>query len=193
MEFSIETLLTNVILPSIAYTSLFIGSLYFLVKAIHTAPDLYKRVKGPKLKAALVIIAVGVLAWTTQPPDDLSLDSNCQPSGYVAAMSERLYGSQFWRSQYDAIQRVRLEEQAAPARMAEVRNGITRLIDDFRTRHPEIISLKTPEQREADELRARADQVEADESRKIVDRLRREWLSGVLRCEPVTREKAARI
>lgn len=209
-DFNFWAFLTDVILPNtIGWVSIIMGGYFLVGMAIAAAigtlriEEMYRWAKKPKTIALIVVYAVGLGGWLTWPPREKALDHSCRPAAFLSAASEGLHGKGFWRAQFDAFQRARILEEGEPARRAE-RDEYTarilreqseqsaRVLQDNLAKLPQLATRKSPAEREAEELRARADRIEeAERPQRIKQffddghRRRIEWL---LRCERVARE-----
>jgi hypothetical protein len=80
-----------------------------------------------RMKETLVLAGCAALFfWAVLPPDKVSLDESCQPSGGPAAFSAAIYGSTFWQAQLDAVIQERNDLLTQPARRARAEMELER-------------------------------------------------------------------
>jgi hypothetical protein len=153
--------------------------------------------------AVLVVCFTAVGAWLFWPPDKVAVGPECQPAGFVASISERLFPKAFWRKQTIAVaaQRQNLEEEPqrvaeAMARLDESLAKARALLENMYEQHPEL--RPSPEVQMAEAMRDRAEKMlqaadnlelgaAAEKYRATAEKLRLSRIASLRRCEGILR------
>ena len=139
------------------------------------------------------VIGFGLLAavavYATWPGADALDYSSCEPKGGLSQLSAKIYGRFFWEQ---ALNRAReladmktTEAILADAERQEKQND--RRLEEFYAKHPSI--APTPAERTAQNLRERADRIEAQEGLNRIFTMEREIKARALNCVQVITQK----
>ena len=111
----------------------------------------------------------------------IAVDEQANVTGIIASLKEHAQGNDFWEGQLALVTNEIKQEESFPIKMAELKDNLNKIVietqesmQQFYEENPSLKSVRSDAQRQADELREKADDIEQAEMDAFLEEMRLE-------------------
>ena len=145
-----------------------------------------------KVFLGLAILIIAYLYLSS--PGKVVVDEAGDVKGLINTARAALQGENFWKNQLREVRSALQRELSEPQHMAELGREMNKMLSEvdqsmekMYTEHPDM--RPSPEKRQAEVLRKRADQIEQAELDRLIEKIRLERIAELRKILPVVQAK----